>query len=178
MTTGPALPEPESATVEDRAPISRRSIQQARDGFERGERLHAAEKVWDALAQTLKANGQQRGWLNTGSHRTVGYIARQPADVYDSGRILFACVADDNGHRNFYDDEMNPLETEDIKTVVGRAPSELESELNEPSRAFALCDGDLQRIRTLTGKQYLREAVLAGSRHVAARLPKYTLAFS
>ena len=71
MTTAPALPEPGSATVEDRVQISRRLILQAPEELERGDRLQATEKIWGALAQMLKAHGQQRGWLNIG-----GAIAR------------------------------------------------------------------------------------------------------
>ena len=156
MTTAPALPEPGSATVEDRVQISRRLIQQAREELERGDRLQATEKVWGALAQMLKAHGQQRGWLNMGSHRTVGRIAQQLAAEYNDLNIINAYVAADNGHRNFYDNEMSPPEIEDIITVVARVLPELESALSEPPRSFTICDGDLWRVRTLTGKQYLQ----------------------
>ena len=156
MTTTPALPEPGSATVEDRVQISRRLIQQAREELERGDRLQTTEKVWGALAQMLKAHGQQRGWLNMGSHRTVGRIAQQLAAEYNDLNIINAYVAADNGHRNFYDNEMSPPEIEDIITVVARALPELESALSEPPRAFTIRDGDLWRVRTLTGKQYLQ----------------------
>ena len=156
MTTTPALPEPGSATVEDRVQISRRLIQQARNELEGGDRLQATEKVWGALAQILKAHGQQRGWLNMGSHRTVGRIAQQLAAEYNDLNIINAYVAADNGHRNFYDNEMSPPEIEDIITVVAKVLPELESALSEPPRAFTIRDGDLWRVRTLTGKQYLQ----------------------
>ena len=156
MTTAPALTEPGSTTLADRVQISRRLIQQARDELERGHRLQATEKVWGALAQMLKAHGQQRGWLNLGSHRTVGHIARQLADEYGNIGILNAYVAADNGHRNFYDNEMSPPEIDDIIIVVARALPELESALREPPRGFTIRDGDLWRVRTLAGKQYLQ----------------------
>ena len=157
MTTTPALPEPVSATVEDRVQISRRFIQQARGELERGDRLQATEKAWGALAQMLKAHGQQRGWLNMGSHRTAGHIARQLADEYDSGRILAAYVAADNGHRNFYDNEMSPPEIEGIIAVVTSVLPDLERALQEPPRPFMINDVDQRwRVRTLTGKQYLQ----------------------
>ena len=156
MTTTPALPEPGSATVEDRVQISRRLIQQAREELERGDRLQATEKVWGALAQMLKAHGQQRGWLNLGGHRTVGRIAQQLGAEYAEFAVLNAYIAADNGHRNFYDNEMSPPEIEDIITVVARVLPELESALSEPPRAFTIRDGDLWRVRTLTGKQYLQ----------------------
>ena len=156
MTTTPALPEPGSATVEDRVQISRRLIQQAGDELQRGDRLQATEKVWGSLAQMLKAHGQQRGWLNLGSHRTVGRIAQQLGAEYAEFAVLNAYIAADNGHRNFYDNEMSPPEIEDIITVVARVLPELESALSEPPRAFTIHDGDLWRIRTLTGKQYLQ----------------------
>ena len=77
MTTIATLPEPGEASVEDRVQISLRLIEQARVELAGGDRLQATEKVWGALAQMMKAHGQQRGWLNLGSHRTVGHIARQ-----------------------------------------------------------------------------------------------------
>ena len=156
MTTAPALPEPGSATVEDRVQISRRLVLQAPGELERGDRLQATEKIWGALAQLLKAHGQQRGWLNMGSHRTVGRIAQQLAAEYDNGRILNAYVAADNGHRNFYDNEMSPPEIEGIIAVVASVLPDLEQALREPPRPFVISDVDQRwRVRTLTGKQYL-----------------------
>ena len=114
MTTAHALPELGFATVEDRVQISRRLIQQAPDELEMGDRLQATEKAWGALAQMLKAHGQQRGWLNLGGHRTVGHIARQLDAEYPDLRVSDAYVAADNGHRNFYDNEMSPPEVAGI----------------------------------------------------------------
>ena len=156
MTTTLTLPEPGSATVEDRVQISRRLIGQAREELERGDRLQATEKVWGALAQMLKAHGQQRGWMNLGSHRTVSHIAQHLDAEYPEIPVSRAYVAADNGHRNFYDNEMSPPEIEDIITVVARVLPELESALSEPPRASTIRDGDLWRVRTLTGKQYLQ----------------------
>jgi hypothetical protein len=157
MTTAPALPEPGAATVEDRVQISRRLIQQSREEIDRGDRLQATEKVWGALAQMLKAHGQQRGWFNLGGHRTVGHIARQLSDEYDDRRIITAYVAADNGHRNFYDNEMSPPEIEGIITVVTGVLPELERALEESPRPFVIGDVDQRwRVRTLTGKRDLQ----------------------
>ncbi len=156
MTTMPALPEPGSATVDDRVQISRRLIQQAPGELERGDRLQATEKIWGALAQMLKAHGQQRGWMNLGGHRTVGHIARQLAAEYNDLEIVDAYVASDNGHRNFYDNEMSPPEIADIITAVAGVLPRLESALSELPRPFTIRDGDLWRVQTLTGKQYLQ----------------------
>ena len=157
MTTTPALPEPGVATVEDRVHISRRFIHQAPEELERGDRLQATEKIWGALAQMLKAHGQQRGWFNLGGHRTVGHIARQLTDEYDDRRILTAYVAADNGHRNFYDNEMSPPEIEGIIEVVASVLPQLERALQEPPRPFVINNVDQRwRVRTLTGKQDLQ----------------------
>lgn len=156
MTTAPALPEPGAATVEDRVQISQRLIQQARVELESGDRLQATEKVWGALAQMLKAHGQQRGWMNLGSHRTVGRIAQQLSAEYVEIAVLNAYAAADNGHRNFYDNEMSPPEIEDIITVVARVLPELQSALRQSPRPFTIRDGDLWRVRTLTGKHELQ----------------------
>ena len=156
MTTTPALPEPGFVTVEDRVQISRRFIQQAPYELHWGDRLQATEKAWGALAQMLKAHGQQRGWLNLGGHRTVGHIARHLDDEFDDIAVLRAYVAADNGHRNFYDNEMSPPEIEGIIEVVANVLPDLERVLREPPRPFTIGDADQRwRVRTLTGRQYL-----------------------
>ncbi|MYC32476.1 MAG: hypothetical protein F4X64_04795 [Chloroflexi bacterium] len=156
MTTVVALPEPGEASVEDRAKISRRLIQQARAELEAGDRLQATEKAWGALAQMMKAHGQQRGWLNLGGHRTVGHIARHLEAEYEEIAVLRAYVAADNGHRNFYDNEMSPPEIEGIITVVESVLPPLEVALREPPRPFTIRDADQRwRVRVLTGRQTL-----------------------
>lgn len=142
--------------MEDRVQISRRFIQQAGEELERGDRLQATEKVWGALAQMLKAHGQQRGWLNLGSHRTAGHIAQHMDIEYDEIPVLRAYVAADNGHRNFYDNELSPPEIEGIITIVSSVLPDLERSLREPPRPFVISDVDQRwRVRTLTGKQDL-----------------------
>lgn len=156
MTTVAALPEPGEASVEDRVQISRRLFEQAREELEKGDRLQATEKVWGALAQMMKAHGQQRGWLNLGSHRTVGRIAQQLHAEYQEIDIANAYIAADNGHRNFYDNEMSPPEIEGIITVVGKVLPDLERALRESPRPFTIGDIDQRwRVRTLTGRQTL-----------------------
>ena len=155
MTTVAALPEPGAISVEDRAQISRRLIQQARDELEAGDRLQATEKAWGALAQVLKAHGQQRGWLNLGGHRTVGHIARQLHAEYREIDVLLAYVAADDGHRNFYDNEMSPPEIAEIIVTVANVLPGLERALNEPPRPFEIQEQDVWRVRTLTGWQNL-----------------------
>ena len=156
MTTATTLPEPGEASIEDRVQISRRLIQQAREELAGGERLQATEKVWGAVAQMMKAHGQQRGWLNLGSHRTVGHIARQLAAEYDSRAILDAYVSADNGHRNFYDNEMSPPEISEIIVVVANALPQLEQALRERPRPFVIQEQDVWRVRTLIGRQNLQ----------------------
>ena len=159
MTTMPALPEPGSATVEDRVQISRRLILQAPGELERGDRLQATEKIWGALAQMLKAHGQQRGWMNPGGHRTVGHIASQLHLEYDEIDVVSAYLAADNGHRNFYDNEMSPAEIEGIMAVVSRVLPELESALYEPPRPFVIT---IRGRRSLASANAHRESGPAG----------------
>ena len=156
MTTTATLPEPGAASVADRVQISQRMIQQAREELDKGDRLQATEKAWGALAQMMKAHGQQRGWLNLGSHRTVGHIARQLAAESDHRRILDAYIAADNGHRNFYDNEMSPPEIAEIIAVVGNVLPALESALGELPRPFTITEESVWRVRTLTGRQNLQ----------------------
>ncbi len=142
--------------MDDRVQISRRLIQQAREELDNGDRLQATEKVWGALAQMLKAHGQQRGWMNLGSHRTVGHIAQHLDIEYDEISVVRAYIAADNGHRNFYDNEMSPPEIEGILSVVGDVLPRLELALRQPPRPFTIADVDQRwRVRTLTGRQTL-----------------------
>ena len=155
MTTVAALPEPGAISVEDRVQISKRLIQQAREELEAGDRLQATEKAWGALAQMMKAHGQQRGWLNLGGHRTVGHIARQLHAEYQEMDIANAYIAADNGHRNFYDNEMSPPEIAEIIVTVAEVLPDLERALGEPPRPFEIREQDVWRVRTLTGRQTL-----------------------
>ena len=62
----------------------------------------------------------------------------------------------DNGHRNFYDNEMSPPEIDGIITVVATVLPQLERALREPPRHFTIADRDQRwRVRTLTGRQTL-----------------------
>ena len=155
MTTATTLPEPGEASVADRVQISRRLIEQAREELDGGDRLQATEKVWGAFAQMMKAHGQQRGWLNLGSHRTVGHIARHLAAEYDDRAIVDAYIAADNGHRNFYDNEMSPPEISEIIIVVANVLPQLERALEESPRPVAVTEENVWRISTLTGRQNL-----------------------
>ena len=156
MTTVVALPEPGAASVADRVQISKRMIQQARVELDSGDRLQATEKTWGALAQMMKAHGQQREWLNLGGHRTVGHIAQHLDVEYDEIDVLRAYVVADNGHRNFYDNEMSPSEIDGIITVVESVLPPLENALWEPPRPFTIRDADQRwRVRVLTGQQTL-----------------------
>ncbi len=156
MTTAVGLPEPGAASVHDRVRISRRLIQQAREELDKGDRLQATEKVWGALAQLLKAHGQRRGWLNLGSHRSVSRIARQLDAEYDEIPVAGAYIAADNGHRNFYDNEMSPPEIAEIIAEVASALPALEAALWPAPRPFVIREQDLWRVRTLTGRQTLQ----------------------
>ena len=172
MTTV-ALPEPGEASVEDRVQISRRLIEQAREELAAGDRLQATEKAWGAFAQMMKAHGQQRGWLNLGGHRTVGHIARQLDAEYAEIPVASAFVAADNGHRNFYDNEMSPPEITEIIAVVADVLPVLEDALAGSPRPFVITERDVWRVRTLTGRQTLevgdRSAVGFSNTHQADR---------
>lgn len=141
--------------MEDRVRISRRLIQQAREELAAGDRLQATEKVWGAFAQMMKAHGQQRGWMNLGSHRTVGHIASQLDAEYSEIPVASAYMAADNGHRNFYDNEMSPPEIEGIIAIVAHVLPALENALAVKPRPFVIRETDVWRVRTLTGRQNL-----------------------
>ena len=157
MTTAATLPEPGAASVADRAQISRRLIQQAREELDQGDRLQATEKAWGAFSQMMKAHGQRRGWLNPGSHRTVGRIAMQLAVEYSDEDISNAYSVASECHENFYENHMHPPQIGSIITEIASVLPRLERALSEPPRPVVIREQDLWRVQTLTGRQNLRD---------------------
>ena len=151
-TTVPALPEPGQLTPDDRVLISRRFIRHARAELEQGHRLQAAEKAWGAMAQMLKAYGEQRGWQNTGSHQTVKRIALHLDAEYAEIPVAAALVAAEDGQTNFYDNRMDTEEILAAITTVAKVLPDLARALHAPPRPFTIRDAAQRwRVRVLTG---------------------------
>jgi len=85
----------------------------------------------------------------------VGRIAQQLHAEYQEMDVANAYIAADNGHRNFYDNEMSPPEIAEIIVTVANVMPDLERALGEPPRPFEIREQDVWRVRTLTGRQNL-----------------------
>ena len=93
---------------EDHAVHRKRLLDHAERMVRAGDRLQASEKVWGAVAHTLKEVADGRGWPynNHGDAVVItGYVADQVKN--DEIRFLYAVVS--NLHRNFYLD-VYPME--------------------------------------------------------------------
>ena len=169
MTSAPPLPEPvgpeQVQSPENRRAMSQRFIIQAREEFERGDRIQAGEKAWGAVAQQLKLIGEQRGWRNN-SHRQLESIGRQIRAEYpylDSPELAVALSdAYHKGHENFYDNHFydNRRDFDEIEDTVEEVENilpVLESIGLQPPRFFEIqSNSQLRRLVEITGNSGLQ----------------------
>ena len=99
MTT--PLPEPSANGAEDHTTISRRFIQNARLGLERGDPLQASEKTWGAATQAAKAIAVTKGWPHD-RHGLLMAIAEQLALEYDRPYLSARMNVAGSMHRDVY----------------------------------------------------------------------------
>ncbi len=154
MTT--PLPQPGTATPEDRTAISRRFLQQAREELQRDDRLQASEKTWGAVAQALKAIAQRRGWRHRG-HDYVVDIGHQIGKEYGDPDIVAATDKADQLHRNFYENNDNAVVIERTMNLVEDVLPLLEDIQVAAPRPFTIATReDRERLRLITGDRSLQ----------------------
>ena len=71
---------------------------------EKGDRLQASEKIWGAVAQTLKEIAAKHRWKHD-SHADLGYIADYLVAVTGDRQLDEGFGIANGFHRNFYEDE-------------------------------------------------------------------------
>ena len=76
----------------------------AQERIEADDRLQASEKVWGAVAQTLKHIAEKHGWENE-SDRDLAQIAGYLAASTDNTSINALYGTARSHHTNFYEDE-------------------------------------------------------------------------
>ena len=105
----PTLPPPGASGPEDHDNISRWFLHHAKIELEEGHRLQASEKAWAAVAHTLKALAQERGW-NHASHAHLRAIGSHIANLSPYGQVRAGWnthFANLNGsHENFYENQL------------------------------------------------------------------------
>lgn len=83
--------------------VSNRFIRQAREEFDKGDRLQASEKAWGAAAHAVKAAAAHKGWQHNSHARLYRAVSRIANDVDDPElRDLFLMA--NALHQNFYED--------------------------------------------------------------------------
>ncbi len=157
MTTLPPLPEPGLQSPDDRHAIGQRFIRQARCYLQKGDRLQAGEKAWGAIAQNLKAIGEQRGW-NHGNHQLIEHIGRQIVSELQDTELGDA-ISDvvHNGHRNFYENQRTFDEMSETIAFAEEALASLENLQQTSPRPYTITSNrQLRRLTALTGNRELQ----------------------
>ena len=136
--------------------MSRRFIEQSRLHLEKGDRLQASEKVAVAVATSVKAIAQQRGWRHDSHALRTSIVSQLGGEVGQSSHVAQTLyrgrAAANEEHQNQYE---NVLSEEDILRDLGIAESflkEIEQLLTEPPKPFTVSRPPYAyRIAQLTG---------------------------
>ena len=132
------------------AEISQYLIEQAQEELDRGDLIQASEKSWGAVAHSVKAMAQERGW-NHGRHDLLGDVVAQVAEERGRPDLLTLFVSASSLHYNFYEHQWDGYQVQvwinDSRTLMGN----LASLRAEPPRPFTLQTPDQRRrLRKLT----------------------------
>ena len=167
MTT--ALPEPRKATVQDHVTISRRFLEHARTELDQDRRLQASQKIWGAVAHSLKSIGEQRLWNhhNNQNVKDIGYhLAKEFGRRHFNTHVELA----DTMHLNFYKNESESdvirHHLEEAEKFVG----ELDEVRQATPRPFTILeDADQRRLGRLLDirRGALRQQLWIGRTHSA-----------
>ena len=146
MTSDTPLPAPGALGVEGHVRMSRRFLQHAEKQLKHHDRVQAAEKIWGAVAQTLKAIGEQRGWEHQGHYNIIA-IGQQLGLEFGRLREFERYLAmAERMHQNFYENGRNELAVwaalEDAKLFI----AELDEIRAAPPRPYTVRDDD-DRVR-------------------------------
>lgn len=140
------LPDVGALGVEGHIRMSRRFLDHAEKQLNHHDRVQAAEKIWGAVAQTLKAIGEQRGWEHRG-HINIIFIGQQLSLEFGRFREFERYLAlAERMHQNFYENSWNEPSVraalEDAKLFI----AELDEIRTAPPRPYTVRDDD-DRIR-------------------------------
>ncbi len=151
MTT--QLPDPRQSGMEDHVQMGRRFLEQARIELDKGDRLQASEKVWGAVAHSLKAVGIQRGWVHD-SHANVIAIGEHLAREFERDDFYDYVATAESMHVNFYE---NRREEDGVRRALDRAAvfiAELDEVRASPPRPYTIRDvTDQRRVGRLLGRR-------------------------
>ena len=140
------LPEVGALGVEGHIRMSRRFLDHAEKQLKHHDRVQAAEKIWGAVAQTLKAIGEQRGWEHNG-HVNIIFISEQLGLEFGRFREFYRYMAlAERMHQNFYENNVSGLSVRTALEEARRFIAELDEIRAAPPRPFIVRDND-DRVR-------------------------------
>ena len=149
MTT--QLPGPGASGFQDHAQMGRRFLEQAGIELDKGDRLQASEKIWGAVAHSLKAIGIQRGWVHD-SHANVIAIGEHLAREFQRDDFYDYVNTAESMHVNFYE---NLSEEDGVRRALDRAITfidELDKVRTSPPMPYTIRDvTDQRRVGRLLG---------------------------
>ena len=140
------LPEVGALGVEGHIRMSRRFLDHAEKQLKHHDRVQAAEKIWGAVAQTLKAIGEQRGWEHNG-HVNIIFISEQLGLEFGRFREFESYLAQaERMHQNFYENRRSELSVRTALEDARRFIAALDEIRAAPPRPFIVRDND-DRVR-------------------------------
>ena len=127
--------EPDIQESDKYAELSRWCIGEADNYLRLGNNIQASEKGWGAVAQSLKAIAEERGWSH-GGHRRIVDVVKHVADEYDRQDLISLFGTAQALHTNFYEDWLDS----DIVAIYLNDVRELRLQLEQirsaPTPAF------------------------------------------
>lgn len=150
------LPPTGEQSPESYMQMSRRFIEQSRMHLEEGDRVQASEKVSVAVATSVKAIGQQRGWRHDSHALRTSIVSQLGGEVGQSSQaaqLLFrGRAAANEQHQNHYE---NVLSEDDILRDIGIGEAfvqEIAQLMTAPPKPCTVArPTDAHRIAQLTG---------------------------
>ena len=152
------IPSPELGDTDspDHTEISRMFLRQAEEELGKGDRLQASEKAWGALAHSLKAIAQSRGWRHRG-HNHVLAIGYQIARERGLSDLQLATTYANTLHENFYEHYVGRRVIQNGIGLIEPLLPELEAIRLDNPRPFTIEDEDDRGyLRLLTGDRSLQ----------------------
>lgn len=114
------------------ADLSRLKLQQAQEELDRGDTAQAAEKIYGALTNMVKACGELRGWNHYNHHR-VDLIIDQLAEENGQPQLAFAQTAAIQFHSNFFEHEFTAFRVQAGIDSIKTAIEQLEAIRQQPA---------------------------------------------
>ena len=121
-TIGAMVTVSEQQDEEKYAELSHQLLRQAQEELDKGDRLQASWKAWDAAAHTMKAAATRRGWNHSRIEHLFTVASQMAADADKPElRRLFNIASSlyQNFHEDWQPDEMVQGGIHEVRQLVG-----------------------------------------------------------